>query len=288
MPRELRRSPVCLNCAAAVASRFCGECGQENTDYRVSFRALVGDAVDELFQLESRLWRSLWHLLRHPGRLTVEYNAGRRVRYTAPIRLYLLCSLTFLFVASGLNRRHVEHNLHGKVRFDVGPVQLSVGPEDPERVTEKPQSRIARLLVARVEEINRLDDAARARLAAEILFEDFPKAIACLVPLFALLLQLLFRGRYYVEHVVFALHLHAVTFLAFLVPEVPDQLFGATNWHSVPAFVFVGWWTLVAIRTVYRQSWWRIAWKLPLLGLLYLIPLLIAIAVASLVGFLSG
>ncbi|MCU1279774.1 MAG: hypothetical protein JWM53_3320, partial [bacterium] len=97
MSRQLRPSPSCLNCGHAVASRFCSECGQENTDYHVSIGRLVADLFEELFQLESRLWRSLWLLFRKPGLLTREYNAGRRVSYTTPLRLYLIASVVYFF-----------------------------------------------------------------------------------------------------------------------------------------------------------------------------------------------
>src|SRR5258708_33618024 len=102
MTRQLRPSPQCLNCGHEVQSRYCSECGQENTTYKVSLGGLLGDLFDELFQLESRLWRSLWHLVRYPGRLTREYNAGRRVRYTSPLRLYLLSSFLYFFTATVL------------------------------------------------------------------------------------------------------------------------------------------------------------------------------------------
>ena len=52
--------------------------------------------------LEGALWRTLVALLWHPGRLTVEYFAGRRARYIAPLRLYLTFSLIlFAFGMSG-------------------------------------------------------------------------------------------------------------------------------------------------------------------------------------------
>ena len=36
MTRQLRPSATCLNCGHAVTTRFCPDCGQENTTYRVS------------------------------------------------------------------------------------------------------------------------------------------------------------------------------------------------------------------------------------------------------------
>ena len=44
----------------------------------------------------SRHWpvlRTLWPLFTKPGYLTLEYLAGRRVRYVTPMRLYLFLSI---------------------------------------------------------------------------------------------------------------------------------------------------------------------------------------------------
>src|SRR3954464_15280484 len=120
MSRQLRPSPNCLNCGHAVATRFCPECGQENTSYRVSLGRLVGDLFEELFQLESRLWRTLWLLFRRPGTLTREYNAGRRVAYTTPLRLYLIASVAYFFVGTVLPQTKVSPN----VNVDLGDLAV--------------------------------------------------------------------------------------------------------------------------------------------------------------------
>ena len=59
---------------------------------------LVRDAFGDLFELDSRLWRTLIPLLLRPGRLTKDYLEGRRARYMPPFRMYLVLSLIFFVV----------------------------------------------------------------------------------------------------------------------------------------------------------------------------------------------
>lgn len=60
---------------------------------------LLRDAFGDLFELDSRLWRTIIPLLLRPGRLTKDYLEGRRARYMPPFRMYLVLSVIFFVVA---------------------------------------------------------------------------------------------------------------------------------------------------------------------------------------------
>lgn len=89
----------CLNCDAVISGQYCGQCGQRAAGRLISLWELIRDAFGDLFEMDSRLWRTLIPLLIRPGRLTVEYLQGRRVRYMPPFRMYLVLSLVFFLVA---------------------------------------------------------------------------------------------------------------------------------------------------------------------------------------------
>lgn len=57
------------------------------------------DAFGDLFEIDSRLWRTIIPLLIRPGRLTLDYLEGRRARYMPPFRMYLVLSVIFFVVA---------------------------------------------------------------------------------------------------------------------------------------------------------------------------------------------
>jgi hypothetical protein len=275
MSRALRPSPSCLNCGVAVATRFCAECGQENTDYRVSLGRLLGDLFEELFQLESRLWRTLWTLVRRPGLLTREYNAGRRVRYTTPLRLYLLCSVTYFFVGSVTP---AGQSVSDNVKFELGD-EVSL-----EHARNEVHSQLVQRALDRLREVQH-DPQAASQRARQALREYAPRLAAVLVPLFALLTLLLFRRPrlFYVEHLVLALHTHA-TFFLFLTPSLLGrQVQGglATIGFAVASVA-----TFMALRAVFGQSRLRTSWKFVVLGSIYGIFLSVGVAAVALIGVL--
>ncbi len=92
-------NPECLNCGARLSGQYCGQCGQRARSRLISLWGLVAEAFGDLFELDSRLWRTIIPLLVRPGQLTRDYLVGRRARYMPPFRSYLVLSLIFFVVA---------------------------------------------------------------------------------------------------------------------------------------------------------------------------------------------
>ena len=91
--------PQCLNCGTHLRGQYCGNCGQRARSRLISLWELVRDAFGDLFELDSRLWKTLLPLLARPGMLTDDYLQGRRARFMPPFRMYLVLSLLFFLVA---------------------------------------------------------------------------------------------------------------------------------------------------------------------------------------------
>jgi hypothetical protein len=85
----------CHNCGKAVSGHYCANCGQETELHAASAREFLHEFVGHYIALESRLWNTFKLLMLRPGALTREYIEGRRVRYVAPLRLYLTVSVVF-------------------------------------------------------------------------------------------------------------------------------------------------------------------------------------------------
>lgn len=92
-------SPDCLNCGTRLKGQYCGVCGQRARNRLISLWELISDAFGDLFEIDSRVWRTLIPLLVRPGHLTRDYLEGRRVRYMPPFRTYLVLSVIFFVVA---------------------------------------------------------------------------------------------------------------------------------------------------------------------------------------------
>lgn len=90
----------CLNCGALANHKFCPNCGQSTREVRVSVKSLLQEAFGTVFNLDSRVMRSIRPLFFQPGQLAVYFIEGKRMNYVPPIRLYLICSLVFFLSLS--------------------------------------------------------------------------------------------------------------------------------------------------------------------------------------------
>src|SRR5690606_35615876 len=62
-----------------------------------SLSEVFSDLADIVFNVDSRVFRSLFDLYFRPGFLTTEYIAGRRARYVTPFRLFFVLSVIAFF-----------------------------------------------------------------------------------------------------------------------------------------------------------------------------------------------
>ena len=93
------QTPVCANCGAPLADKYCAACGQRHEPHVHTVGHFAGEAFESITHADSRLWRTLGYLLARPGRLTREFFEGKRARYLPPFRLYLVISLLFFLIA---------------------------------------------------------------------------------------------------------------------------------------------------------------------------------------------
>src|SRR5271168_415709 len=90
----------CKNCDAVLLGRYCVNCSQAADVHVPSTLELVHELLEGLTHSDSRLWRTLTLLWFKPGKLTLEFVAGRRIAYLPPFRLYLILSIIFFLIAS--------------------------------------------------------------------------------------------------------------------------------------------------------------------------------------------
>lgn len=83
---------------------YCYACGQPEKGMIRQLASVMSDVLDTIFNIDSRVFRSLVPLYFRPGYLTLEYFAGRRVRYVTPFRLFFfLCIVAFFAIQIALN-----------------------------------------------------------------------------------------------------------------------------------------------------------------------------------------
>jgi len=112
-------SKTCQNCTIENESPFqyCPNCGQKNTDGKITFSELWAEFKDAVLNIDSRTWRTVKNLF-IPGRLTAEYFAGKHRRYVHPLRLLIVTSILTI-IAMGFqgfqSLTNTSHNIHERI-----------------------------------------------------------------------------------------------------------------------------------------------------------------------------
>jgi hypothetical protein len=124
------------------------------------------------------------------------------------------------------------------------------------------------------------------QLFAKTLISNLPYMMLCCIPLFALVLKILYIRRkiFYIDHLIYALHIHSFAYLAtILIILATIGLSSVASGASAGWIIAVLWITfaaqiLLSIRRVYRQGWFISIFKFLFGGFVYLIVLVAALA----------
>jgi hypothetical protein len=230
--------------------------------------------------------------------LTREFLEGRRVRYISPLRLYLMASLVYFLLAAGAP--DIKLGSGDKTQF----LGLQVGTTTTHKKPASGAERVANTARESIEKPDVIDPAAKAAALEDIgrapavlqpllrrsiedprglkrrLVETMPRMLFVLLPIFAGILALFYRGRNYPEHLYFAIHLHAFIFLALLVGQLTKytRLPILAACASLIALVWIPIYATLAFRRVYGGSLGRTLLKEVAIGVIY--------SVAAAAGFI--
>jgi hypothetical protein len=80
-----------------LLGEYCYSCGQPVKGMIRPLSSMMHDIADTIFNIDSRIFRTLWPLLTRPGYLSNEYFSGRRVRFVTPFRLYFFLTIAAFF-----------------------------------------------------------------------------------------------------------------------------------------------------------------------------------------------
>ncbi len=88
----------CENCGTRLDGPWCHKCGQHDFEFHRSFRHVFLEALESIFHFEGKFFRNMVTLLFRPGRLTEDFNRGRRAAQMPPFRLYVFVSFLFFLI----------------------------------------------------------------------------------------------------------------------------------------------------------------------------------------------
>jgi hypothetical protein len=292
----------CENCGALLHGPYCSQCGQKAADRIMPIWHMINEALEAVVELDLRVLYTLPKFLFLPGRLTKEYINGRRKRYIRPFRLYLFSTFLLFAVLALTTTGNFGFVLdpQGRTRFNPPNTGINLGGGGADSTTttttffenRAQQEALAQQLESDSVKINlgiyddpaaneRLEQLLKQRSAQAVrnpwefvgsLIDRGPYLMFLMLPIFAFFLKLLYirRSRFYVEHLIFSLHLHAFTFFAFTAGILMQQsdlgwLQTAGLWVEVSPLLYL----VVALSHVYDQGLIKSTFKAFMLLLIY-------------------
>ena len=140
------------------------------------------------------------------------------------------------------------------------------------------------------------ENGSKAKLFLETLRSNMSTMMLFCIPLFAFILKILYlrQKRFYIEHLVYSLNIHAFFYLAAIlvvlisiglnrwIPGTPQVLL--TLLLSLLVFVRI----FLSIRSVYRQGWFMTMFKFVFGGIIYLVVLAVAVGATAFVTLAVG
>lgn len=230
---------VCENCGTQRLGPWCHACGQHEDSAHHSVKRLSLEAIEHLANTDGKVFRTLRLLCLRPYQLTADYLKGRRAPQLAPLQLFFVMLIIFLFIA--------EQEI--QVKFET---------PTPQQIAQMPGwIRWIMPISARIH-ANGSDFLGLMRQSSEIF--GF-----LTVPVAALLLWVLFAGRRLplYDHLIFSLHsLSFQLILAAIILVLDNSIGAAGNFLIVLMAVHL----FIHMRGVYRGSIAGIISRMVVLG----------------------
>jgi hypothetical protein len=227
-------SPTCSNCQAELAGPYCSACGQEHLDREPTLRQVLADAWEEIVKVDGRVLATLKTLFLAPGKLTLEFFEGRRVRYVTPLKLYLTCSAAYFLVANFSDLQ---------VKIQQNGITVS---------EERMKGSSGQMILTIIRE------------STAFFFNHLATIYIVIVPLTALATAALFAGRKrtLLFHLVFVLHVWSALFVVGALVNVAHIRVNFFLFFLVAGFTYV----LFAARRTFSAKWFEATIKAFLFG----------------------
>ena len=288
---------VCPNCGFHAEHNYCAQCGQETHLHKESFGGLVAHFFGHYFHYDSKFWKTMRTLWAKPGHLTEAYLARQRMRYIAPISLYIFISAVFFLLSSGMHGFYKKHdkevvaeashlsdgtgNMVPAVMRGVGnvldPADTATGgwpgADEPE-IAKKFDKKMAALK----------NDKEVYNSFKEKINHALPRIFFFMIPVMGLVLKVLFarrKGTYYVAHTIFALHYHSFWFSLWAISLFAINT-SAGNILNIALMAVAFVYLIVALRKVYSIKWLKAIIYSILIGFSYTLFLVITVILSSL------
>ena len=194
-------------------------------------------------------------------------------------------------------REEADDDDENRIQFNDKPWDAKTNPVQIDWLPERGNAWLNQLIGRAQGNIERIQE--QPRLLVEAFIGALPQTLFVLLPLFALMLKVLylFKRRLYMEHLIVALHSHAFLCAAILLlvglGVLRDQTsgegfwYGLLGWFEVAIAIWMPVYLWLMQKRVYRQGWAVTTVKYFVLGNLYLVLLSIGASLSLAVSVVA-
>lgn len=293
--RNLTHSEIrtCKDCGTELHGEYCSSCGQRDIALIKPINELAKEFGEEVVSFDDRLFRSLKPFLLKPGFLTNEYLAGRRKRYISPFKMYVIISFIFFFVSA---LRHVGYNEIIGNKHSLQDTLQTLKETNKRAVSIRDSVSGFGVTLSDTVAAQKffgkgfVDGFKLGKENPNLLFDTIKehrqKIIFMLLPVFALILKLLYRRSkiLYIQHIIFSFYFHSYIFLIFLIISLIKMtglhwLMSYANiiYSAIPIYLYFG------LKQVYGQSNLKTSIKIILLSGSYIFIFFLFMTVSALI-----
>jgi len=218
----------CQNCDVAMKPqyKFCHQCGQSVVSIQKPLKPVLKDMFHEMLDIDGKVLITLKAMLFKPGLMSKAYCAGKRMKYTPPLRLYLVISFISLLTLNILDSYDTRSDLGVHALKEFGPAMMFV-----------------------------------------------------MLPLFAVILKLMYGKTYFLSNLIFSIHIHCVIYFVYIFIfaislaefwSLPKDIISILLFLELPLVFYLLIYIAFALKRFYQQSWIKTLMKWLILIMTYL------------------
>ena len=84
---------ICKNCDSQFDGTYCPNCAQSiKANSRLTFKSIISDFFDNIFNLDKGFFYTFWNLIRRPGFVVQSFIDGKRKRFTNPVKFFIIAT----------------------------------------------------------------------------------------------------------------------------------------------------------------------------------------------------
>ncbi|QSS96049.1 DUF3667 domain-containing protein [Psychroflexus sp. ALD_RP9] len=300
------RSETCLNCQHMidVSDQYCSNCGQRNSNKKLSLSDLIKELLASIFSYDSRLRKTIGAIFTRPGKISLEYTHGKRIKYVNPFRFFISIAIIFFLVLTWLiPKEEIQKQVNETNKeFLIKPndsIAKSIAKQKSKKFNFQKTSRYIKYSgLSSYDSIRTqlgFEDSMTNQLKVKLINGSFklekspsdfityilpklPFFLFGFIPIFSLFSWLFYLRRKftYVDHLIFNFHETSVFFLLLLLEISINFMVNndSASFNSISIYLFIIY-HIMASMYFYKQGFFKTLVKCFLLAFLYIITCLL-------------